>query len=219
MLKERYKATFLYQVPCLAEPHYLNECIKYINENELIPSDNDNHFILKGIKQLTREKSYNRINIHKNRDLPKERSNRGEEWFVLDLFFNKIEHSQEIFGKIIDYQVPLKNKRSDKGYGKFDFIYEKHGKLYLAELKANYSKESILKAIIEIQTYYQQANLAKLLTDYELEKDTEIRKVVIVFKGTPAADEYHNCREVKILAEKLDVEIIVIDEKRAIVSV
>ena len=79
--------------------------------------------------------------------------------------------------RIIDYQIPLSDKKKDRA-GKIDFLYvdkEKHT-LVLCELKASNSKESPLKAIYEIYTYYNIVDRTKLLADYNTKYNLEAIK-------------------------------------------
>ena len=170
-------------------------------ENEIT----DDKKQLKGVTEITREKSY-QVNHAKTSKV--DNSNRGEEVYVLKLYKNRKENDvKKIFGEIIDYQVPLKNKRKDAGVGKIDFIYVKDGALYFAEIKAETNKESILKAIVEIQTYYQQANKEKLLKDFGL--NLPIKKVVVFFEGSAQANRL-NYPNVQKLLRAFDIEAIVL---------
>ena len=61
-----------------------------------------------------------------------------------------------VFGKILDYQVPLKNKSTDKGLGKIDLISVKESSkpgtkiIYFLELKKDNSKETLLRCLLEV---------------------------------------------------------------------
>jgi hypothetical protein len=78
------------------------------------------------------------------------------------------------FGKILDYEVPLKKTRIDK-FGKIDLIAleESTHSIKLVELKIRKTEgtdETLLRAILEIYTYYKLIvnSLNKFLKDYEL---------------------------------------------------
>lgn len=65
--------------------------------------------------------------------------------------YNSKNTNWKSFGKIIDYEVPLKELRKSK-FGKIDIIAIKNDTIKLIELKIR--EETLLRAIIEIYTYY-----------------------------------------------------------------
>ena len=87
-------------------------------------------------------------------------------------------------GQIFDYQVPLKNQRSDRA-GKIDLVsYNAQTKtVYLIELKIKASSETLLRCAVEIETYYHQLDHAKFLRDHKL-CGNEIKKAVLIFEGS-----------------------------------
>ena len=130
---------------------------------------------------------------------------------VLYMFKNKERDDvKAVFGDVIDYQIPLKNKQDDKGVGKIDFIFVKNDELYLAEIKSDRSSESALKAIVEIQTYFQIVGKAKLLSDFGLKPGTKIKKVVVLFSNTKGAKQLKEDEFIKDLLDKFDVEHIIL---------
>lgn len=90
-----------------------------------------------------------KINSH-NGTTPRETSNRKEERIALALAQKKVLNP---LGEVIDYQVPLKSKQSDR-VGKIDLMTfdESTGILRLIELKAPKSKETLLRCVLEIYT-------------------------------------------------------------------
>lgn len=54
----------------------------------------------------------------------------------------------------VDFQVPTTNGSSDK----IDLILEKDGIVYMTEVKKFNSDETLLRCVLEIQTYYQKLN-------------------------------------------------------------
>lgn len=75
-------------------------------------------------------------------------------------------------GKILDFEVPLKEKKSDK-YGRIDLVAKDDNKqsIKLIELKIkakNGNDETLLRALLEIYTYYKLINNSydKFLIDY-----------------------------------------------------
>lgn len=196
---------YLYRVGVLATRNndYLEWANEYINEH--LTDDNN----LDGIVQITRKSSYK----VKHSSTSNGNTNRREERFVLCLFENKEKDSvKDIFGELIDYQVPLKNNQSDKGVGKIDFLFKKDNALYFAEIKAETNNESILKAIIELQAYYQLANKEKLLKDFKDEiKDNNlpIKKCVVIFDKSVQAKQLDN-HIIKNLLKKFGIKVIVL---------
>lgn len=87
-------------------------------------------------------------------------------------------------GQIFDYQVPLKNQRSDRA-GKIDLVsYNVQTKtVYLIELKIKASSETLLRCVTEIETYYHQLDHAKFLQDHQL-CGNEIKKAVLIFEDS-----------------------------------
>jgi len=98
-------------------------------------------------------------------------------------------------GKIIDFEVPLKNTKADKGAGKIDMLAlsthdQSAGTLTLLELKEPKNTESIWRALLEIQTYWQQVNREKLLADFGLSDLIKPEPAILIFKGGKAHKEY-----------------------------
>ncbi len=198
---------YLYQAPSLTATNddYVKWAYDYITQNELEIVNGECK--LKNISQITRQENY-----YKNRPLKKEgkRTNRKEEWLVIDLYEKNIEmtsSAQKLFGEITNYQVPLKNKKDDKGAGKLDFVGLVNDEFYIAEIKITNSNESILKAILEIQTYYQIVNKEKLLSDFKCSKNTKIKKKVVISSGTKASKQFIENELMKDLTKKLDIEV------------
>ena len=199
--------SYLYQASSLTATNddYLKWAYDYITKNELEMVNGE--WKLKNISQITRKESY-----YINRPLKKEgeKTNRKEEWLVIDLYENNLNMTQAAknkFGKITNYQVPLKNKKSDKGAGKLDFVGLVNDEFYIAEIKITNSNESILKAILEIQTYYQIVNKEKLLSDFKYPKNTRIKKKVVIASGTKASKQFLENELIKDLTKKLNIEV------------
>ncbi len=202
------RKAFLYKVDALTTHHYTNDAIDYILENEIELVNGE--YQLKDAKKITRIKSYN-----PKHDKSEEMQNEGEfmcseKWLVKNMFSGKIDHD-DIFGELIEYEVPLKNKRSD-GTGDIDFISRKNGKLWMVEIKNYDSEEAILKAILEIQSYYQIVDKEKLISDYKedynLVADIEIEKVVAIFDRTEASRQYMESKKVKELIKMFNIKVV-----------
>lgn len=85
-----------------------------------------------------------------------------EKRLAIALYNAKREYS---FGKIFDYEVPLKGKNIDK-YGNVDLVAVKGDKIKLIELKIRHHKgcndETLLRALLEIYTYYKILSKTKI---------------------------------------------------------
>ena len=105
---------------------------------------------VKGIPQITREASYKTVGHDGvfNADTPRE-----EEKIAMEMFKQSqggLPYSH--IGTIIDYQTPLKNKRSDVA-GKIDLLSYDGSTLFILELKKPDSEESMLRCVLEGFTY------------------------------------------------------------------
>ena len=209
------KETYLYQVDNLKTPNesYVEWARDYIVENAIEKVNEE--WRLKEVPAIRRDKSYHWK--HSVSDTPN--SNRGEELFVRGLFGKGGDpdakdkfYAAEKFDKLVDYQVPLKGKLTDKGAGKIDFIYVKDGKVYLAEIKKEGSPESALRAILEIQTYYQMVNKRQLLDNFDLKdmKVSDVKKAVVLFKNTPGANQVENNIYIKELIDLFDIKVVLL---------
>lgn len=109
---------------------------------------------------------------------------RQEEWLAKSMYGKSYEN----LGKVIDFQVPIKDVHGDKA-GKIDLIAfsESDSALYLLEFKKPDSKETLLRCILEAYTYYKQVSLAKLLSDFELPAHSNIIPAVLIYKQSFAA--------------------------------
>ena len=167
------------------------------------------------IKPITREKNY-KVKTHDGK-IKNEKSNREEEIIAMKLF--ELSQNQgkvfDIIGKIIDYQTPLKNIRADKA-GKIDLLaYNEEEKiLRILELKRPDSKETMLRCVLEAYTYLKVVDKDKLLKDFGLPEDTEIKACAFVFYGKEQYKEMQEDRKnLKELIEKLEIEVIYLEEK------
>ena len=153
------------------------------------------------IQSICRNESY-RSESHKKLLNPcNNESYRKEENFVKSLFlYNPFE---KILGKALDYQIPLKDHQTDNA-GKIDLITHKENKLFLVEVKKLESKETLLRAITEIQTYYQICDTEKLLKDFGKE-GCEIEKAILIFEGSRPANEYDEIEKRTYLKKVIDL--------------
>lgn len=208
---------FLYQLSVIQSDAYMPFCLEWLESNL--------NKELGDIVPLKREKNkkYNNWESHSKSDSFNSDSNRGEELFVLKLFDEykrKNEKIHPIFGELLDYQVPLKNEKQDKGYGKIDFVSVDRSKrlFYINEIKSDYNGECILRPIIEIASYDKMFDHKKILADFEC-IGYEIIKRIIIFENTKAHREYIGTlspkynEKLKELINNLKVEVLVIRQK------
>jgi Holliday junction resolvase-like predicted endonuclease len=140
-------------------------------------------------------------------------TNRAEEIFAIKLKGKKLEK----LGLVIEYQVPLKEKSSDDA-GKIDLVTSTNKSVYIVELKYIGNKETLLRAILEIWTYYKQLNKVNFLNSFNLMKQNkaeDIKKAVLLSVGCNAykeAKELNKRPELKQLAKALDVDIFLLEE-------
>jgi hypothetical protein len=141
-----------------------------------------------------------------------DKTNRIEEHLVMQFYAdNGKGYIKRIFGKILDYQVPMKKSNEDKGVKAIDFINLKNNILYLSETKAPNSKESLLKAILEIQTYYQIVSKSKLIKDFHINDNVLIKKSIVIYSNTKAYKQFQNNIYIKKHIDLFEIEVIVLE--------
>jgi len=171
--------------------------------------------LLEKIEQINRV-NYN-VNTHDGQHNGD--TNRAEENFAMKLKGKKLEK----LGFVIEYQVPLKEKSSDDA-GKIDLITSANESIYIVELKYIGNKETLLRAILEIWTYYKQLNKVNFLNSFKLlkqNKTEDIRKAVLLSAGCNAyneAKELSKRPELKQLAKALYVDIFLLEESETIIE-
>ena len=140
--------------------------------------DNLDEYI-SGIPQITRETTY-RTPTHTGKvDLT---TPREEERIAIEMFNqSKDGNTYSFIGDIIDYQTPLKNKRTDIA-GKIDLLSYDGKCLRVLELKKPFSDETMLRCVLEGYTYLKTVDTIKLLEDFELPKETKVLACPFVFK-------------------------------------
>ena len=177
----------------------------------------DNIELFDDIEMISRKSNY-KVKTHDG-VIKNEGSKREEEKIAMKLFHSSQNQGKvfDIIGKIIDYQTPLKNVRADKA-GKIDLLAynekENPKTLRILELKKLDSKETMLRCVLEAYTYLKVVDKAKLLKDFGLPKNTKIKACPFVFYGKEQYKEMQEDRKnLKELIEKLEIEVIYLEEK------
>lgn len=205
---------------------YNASCINWIGESSDGPlySEIISEILLNiGIKKLMAElikpikRECYKIQSHTGKTLAS--TNRKEEILAKDLFGKEFEG----IGTIIDYQIPLKGKQTDK-VGKIDLISYKIDPeaAYIIELKHGLNKETLLRTVLEITTYYyllSHDNFLRSYSEFNNLRADQIKKAVLIPEGGRQHKEILNLKErpntMKLLRE-LDVEVLLISENLSI---
>lgn len=179
---------------------------------ELIADYLMKHFqkLKKGIPQIRRGASYYK-DSHDGTFDPK--SPRTEEITAIKMFnYCKDGKRYAKIGTILDYQTPLKNKRSDKA-GKIDLLAYDGSVLRILELKKSDTPETMLRCVLEGYTYLRTVDTVKLIKDFNkkagvnIPEETPVKASPIVFAGSLPHREYLEDRpKLKSLMKFLDSE-------------
>ncbi len=137
------------------------------------------HEYCDGIPRIRRSSSY-AMDSHDGVYNPS--SNREEELTAMDIFnASKDGMVYDHIGKVIDYQTPLKNKRSDAA-GKVDLLAFDGRVLRILELKRPDNEETMLRCVLEGFTYLQTVDHEKLASDFGFLPDTPVIACPFVFR-------------------------------------
>ncbi len=185
---------------------------------EIVAEYLNDHFseFIAGIPQIRRSTSY-WTPTHRGEFDPN--SNRTEELTAMKMFrFCECGGQYAKIGKILDYQVPLKNKRSDQA-GKIDLLAYDGKTLRMLELKKADTQETMLRCVLEGYTYLRTADTEKLIADFNegkemrMSADTLVKASPFVFENSLPYQEYLAGRpNLKKLMERLDSEPFFIRE-------
>lgn len=139
------------------------------------------------IQSIERNKGYK---THNHDGIINRETNRKEEITAKKLFNTK--KFFQGFGRIIDYQTPLKNTRGDKGLGKIDLLSmnNKTKCVYILELKKEDSKETMLRCVLEAFTYSKIISREKLFDSFIIEKDYKLKASPLVYMNGVQYKEY-----------------------------
>ena len=161
---------------------------------------------MNGITVITRESPYKtpgHDGVIKDLD-----SGREEEIIAMKMY----DKEYDFVGKMIDYQTPLKNKRTDEA-GKIDLLAYDGTTLRILELKKPDSAETMLRCVLEGYTYLKTANIAKLLADFKLPSGTIVKACPFVFRNGEQHSEMSEQRpHLKRLMDLLDSKPYYISE-------
>lgn len=148
-------------------------------------------------------------------------SPRVEEITAMKMFIHCREGGRyDKIGRILDYQVPLKNKRSDP-VGKIDLLVWDGQVLRILELKKPGAEdETMLRCVLEGYTYLRTVDTAKLIEDFNkgipdlhLPENTPVKASPFVFENSrPYRDYASECPQLKKLMALLDSEPFFIRE-------
>ena len=168
----------------------------------------ENLEVLNKIPTISREKGY--FTKGHNGIIKNLNSNREEEMIAMNMFRQR---DISTVGKIIDYQTPLKNKRSDKA-GKIDLLSYDGKVLRILELKEPCSTESMLRCVIEGFTYMKTVDKQKLIKSFDLPDNTELVANPLVFIKGHQHDEMGETRpKLKELIKVLNCKPLYFDIK------
>ena len=193
---------------------YNHKCVNWKSHveavSELLFYEIEN--FIKEITPIERNTSYKLDHNSSNNKI----SNRSEEIFAKELCKKYEKEEFGDLGTILDYQIPLKNVRSDKA-GKVDLVSYNSNKneIYFIELKWNTAKDTLLRCILEAYTYSKIVDEEKFKKDFKINKEALIVPCVLIFNGTNAAEMYQNEKEYPYLHKlinELKVKIKVIDK-------
>lgn len=100
-------------------------------------------------------------------------------------------------GRILNYQIPLKNKRTDP-VGKIDLIAYNHNDntSRLLELKRQDTQETMLRCVLEAYTYLRSVDVGKLIHDFNtgagqnIPPDAHILACPLVYENSLPHREY-----------------------------
>lgn len=162
---------------------------------------------LDNIQKVLREQTYNQG--HKA-DKEKLAKYKPSEKIIAKLMF---DDNYDIIGHMCDFQTPLKGSEKDSGVGEIDlFSYNKKtNTVYLLELKREDNKESILRCVLEIYTYWKQLRHENFLKDFKLPSNAKIVPAVLVFQNGKQHKQFQSdLIQTKKLMRKLKVKFFTV---------
>lgn len=208
----------------------------YIAKKLLELDDNLEYYFIKNIPEIYRKprtqdkgsayipKGHNikiekeKANVEKKKALSQNKP-LGEVWLAKTLLDEELDY----IGKIINFQIPIDDS-DDNSVGKVDLLaynknYFKDKKIIsLIEFKRNDNSEAILRAILEICTYYCRINKELLVKEYAKStlSKTEVWKVVLIYKDSKQHKDFIKFENIRTLVRKLNVKIFLLDNNNTI---
>jgi len=208
---------------------YKHPVVSYTGETSGVPyceiaaqfiSDNAN---LDNINMISRHTGYNLG--HQIGQINETEANKQDEEIVAKYMAGK---KYDVFGKIIDFQIPLKDpqekgksdpnkKITNSGVGKIDLIsYDEDTEVvYLLELKKqDNDKDTLLRALLEVYTYWKQLDHVIFRNTYKLPKTSPIIPAIVIFKDSL---QHKHCDRKKYpetnkLIDKLGIPVFIVEE-------
>lgn len=198
----------LYKAGCINQRGTLKGSTE--NTSEVIAAYLLSHpqLIGSGIRRIRREKTYDVEHSDKPRA---ENSNREEELLAIQLVID--HHAGPEYGTMIAYQIPLKDSNNNRGAGKIDLVsyHADFNKMFMHEFKHKASKETLLRCVLEIYTYFSTIDQNKMLKDFG-HSDAELVLSVLVYEGSRQHKQFKINENVKILMKELNVEFHVLED-------
>lgn len=108
---------------------------------------------------------------------------------------------------VVDYQIPTTNGQKDN----VDILLKKDGDFYMTEAKRFLSTESLVRCVLEIQTYYSKLN-PRFYEMYECTPDN-LKKAVMFDKGSFAYKQL-SYPWAKQLLDKFDIRVLILSETK-----
>lgn len=195
------KPRLIYKWDALNCKTYYNEVLKLLLEN------------IESIKKIEKTKRRSEFYIDRFSTSSK-KIKRKEERFCMALYFTS-DKGEYPFGRVINYQVPLKprkneygTKKDQEGMGKIDIVSLRGDSLYLIEAKRASTKDSLLKTILEIYTYFKQAVQNEHFKEVFGSGHKIFKPAILLFEGSKPANEIKSMNEgLKELLGLLEKEI------------
>ena len=109
-------------------------------------------------------------------------SSTSETRLVQCLCYNPKQKDSEL--KPVDFQIPTTNGQKDN----IDFLVQKDEDFYITEVKTFASRESILRCVLEIETYFEKLN-DNFLKVYEIKSWKNVKKAILIDQTSKAWEQ------------------------------
>ena len=157
---------------------------------------------------IHRNKTYN-IQSHLEQDQIK--PNKGSNQTEKNNAKSIIGRISKGYGKILNYEIPLVDKKDDIG-GEIDLISydEDSHTAFLLELKAPKAKDTLLRCSMEVYNYKCRVDVVRLLEDFKLPPVVSIVPAILLYDDCVAAKEFHSLDKrpyLKRLIDELGIQV------------